>query len=324
VGGVGSKYKYAQYRNELTIVDGLIYRGSRLIIPKSLQRAVLNELHSGHPGITSMKVLSRQSIWWLGIEGDIESFCRNCQSCCLNKGQSKKLWQSWPNEEEAWARVHLDFAGPLKNGQYALVLVDAYSKWPEVHLMSSMKAGETIRRLRRTFAQEGVPQTIVSDNGPTFISSELKTWFHLIGCRQLLAPPYHPRSNGLAERFVRTLKDHINAAGNEIDLQRTVDKFLLMYRNTPHSSTNQPPAMMLKGHLLRNSTSSLALQGDKIFIKQRPNKLNKWKKAEIVKTEGEKIVDVKLPEGKFERYHLEDCKQDKSESNVEKQEEETQ
>jgi len=317
-----SLYKYAQYRNELTIVDGLLYRGNRLLIPRSLKRQVLHTLHNGHPGITSMKAISRQSVWWPGIDGDIESFCRNCNSCCLNKGQTKRMWQSWPCEEDPWSRIHVDFAGPFKNGQYALVLIDAFSKWPEVHLMPSMRASETIKRLRRTFSQEGVPQTIVSDNGPTFISAELKSWLRLVGCRQIFAPPYHPRSNGLAERFVRTLKEHINAAGDDDDLQRTVDKFLMMYRNTPHSTTNQAPATMLKGRLLRNNISSLALQGDNVLVKQRPNKQNKWKRAKIVKGEGEKIVQVELPEGGFERYHIEDCKVDESEVKIKKAEDE--
>ena len=216
---------YFSLRNELTINDGLLYRGSRIVIPKAIQSEVIALLHEGHVGIDVMKSISRQCVWWKSIDGDITNYVKSCISCCQSKTSSRSAWTSWPEETAKWTRVHVDFCGPFVDGVNALVIVDAYSRWPEVHLMRSTTSSETISRLRRTFAQEGVPAVLVSDNGPQFCSDEFRMWLRCCGCHHVLTPPYHPKSNGLAERFVRTLKDHVRAAGN--CSQAVVDRFLL-------------------------------------------------------------------------------------------------
>lgn len=307
-----SLYKYAPFRLELNIQDSLLYRGQRLVIPQKLQKEVLSKLHQSHSGAASMKAFARQCVWWLKINQDIEKIANQCPNCCKYKGSTQSAWTPWPEENSSWSRVHIDFAGPLKNGQYALVMVDAHSRWPEVHLMSSITSTETIRRLRRTFSQEGVPNVIVSDNGPSFVSSEMLNWLQMVGCRHVRTPPYHPRSNGLAERFVRTLKEAINAASQNNDIQRVVDRFLLMYRNTPHSVTGEAPAIRHRGHLLRTTLAALRSEGDgRIFVKSRSNDPIKWEPAKIINTEGDNIVQVKKEDDKIERYHLEDTKEDK-------------
>ena len=200
----GRLNSYAPFRFELSIHESLLYRGQRLVVPQSLQKQVISALHEGHPGAAAMKAIARQCVWWLGIDKHIDSAARSCVSCCSAKGQSKSTWLPWPAENESWSRVHIDFAGPFKNGQYALVMVDAYSKWPEVHLMSSITSAETIKRL-----QEGVPRVLVSDNGPSLVSAEMEQWLAALGCRHIRTPPFHPRSNGQAERFLRTLKERL-------------------------------------------------------------------------------------------------------------------
>ena len=60
---------------------------------------------------------------------------------------------------------------------------------------------------------QGVPRVVVSDNSPQFVSTEMEWWFSAIGCEYMWTPPYHLRSNGLVEQFVRMLKDHLRCAG---------------------------------------------------------------------------------------------------------------
>ena len=107
--------------------------------------------------------------------------------------------------EMACSPFHLDFAGPFLGKQF-LVIVDAHTKWLEVHIVPSLAASPVIQRLRSVFAQFGIPQTIVTDNGATFCSAEFQQFLESNGIEHLKSAPYHPSSNGLAERAVQTVK----------------------------------------------------------------------------------------------------------------------
>ena len=299
---------YHRFKDQFTIHEHLLYRGARLVIPEILQHDLLDSLHEGHIGKAAMKSIARQSIWWKSIDKDIEVKCYQCDKCSRYKCSVKPCWKSWPLETRKWSRVHVDYCGPLTGGMYALVMVDAYSRWPEVHLMPSISSKETIKRFRRTFSQEGVPLTLVSDNGPSLVSEEMEQWLSAIGCSHLRTPPYHPKSNGLAERFVRTLKDHLRAAGPGTDLQTAVDRFLLQYRNTEHSTTGVAPAMRMRGALLRSNVINLRANGDKIWIKDYSDKKQIWTPAVVNGMEGNRIVDVTIDNGKVQRCHMEQTK----------------
>ena len=118
-----------------------------------------------------------------------------------------------------------------------LVIVDAHSKWSKVMLMSSTTSQATIRALRQLFATYGLPQQLVSDNGPQFSSVEFATFLTRNGVKHIRSSPYHPSTNGLAERFIRTLKQAMKRS-NGFDPHQKLMNFLLSYRSTPHSTTN--------------------------------------------------------------------------------------
>ena len=113
--------------------------------------------------------------------------------------------QLWPKTDIAWSRIHMDYAGPL-NGYYYLVIVDSYSKWPEVFKYKHPTATKTIRALNEVFSRLGVPNTIVRDNGTMFTGSEFKVYYDSLAIEHITTPTYNPRSNGQAERFVDTFK----------------------------------------------------------------------------------------------------------------------
>ena len=131
-----------------------------------------------------------------------------------------------------------------------LIAVDARSKWPEVAITSS-KTSKTIEALRAMFSTHGLPSQIVSDNGPQFLSTEFKPFLQMNGIQHLTSAQYHPRTNGLAERFVRTMKESFKNDRSTASLQYKLDTFLLKYRNCPHATTGNSPAVMLMGRPLR-------------------------------------------------------------------------
>ena len=237
---------YWQRRLELLVMDDCILWGSRVLIPKQGRSLILNELHGGHPGVAKMKAFARMFVWWINMDKDIEQMVKQCSQCQQVRPSPPAAplhpWQ-WPIRP--WARIHLDFAGPVQ-GKMLLVAVDAHSKWIEVQTMSTTTAAATTEQLRVMFARWGCPETIVSDNGPQFVAQEFKQFCKLNGVKQVLVAPYHPSTNGLAERAVKTIKEGIRKM-SEGSLLDKVSRFLFHYRLTPQSTTGKAPAELMMG-----------------------------------------------------------------------------
>ena len=151
-------------------------------------------------------------------------------------------------------RVHIDFAGPVDK-HMLLILVDSHSKWIEAIPMKSTTASDTIEVLEEIFACIGLPETLVSDNGPQFTSVEFKLFCKDNNIRHLYSAPYHPSSNGLAERGVQTVKMMLkkNSGGS---LQSRLNRSLFAYRSTPNAS-GKTPAEIVFGRQIRTKLTSL-------------------------------------------------------------------
>ncbi|CAH8653056.1 unnamed protein product [Schistosoma rodhaini] len=250
---------YYSKRDELsTTPDGILCLNDRVVIPPSLRKPVLDDLHSGHLGVEKMKSLARLTCWWPEINADICRTANNCEKCHKLKSLPSK-WTPWPVSSEAWQRIHADYCGPFLGKYYALVIIDSFSKWPEVFFTTSPNSDFTIQALRKVFSREGVPMVLVTDNGSHFAADAVTNWLNGIGCRHLFTAPRHPCSNGQAENFVRTLKIAIDsiAASTFNELERGVDTFLLQYRNAKHSVTKETPSKLLKGRILRSNMRCL-------------------------------------------------------------------
>ncbi|XP_062374782.1 uncharacterized protein K02A2.6-like [Sardina pilchardus] len=266
---------YAKRKLELSVLDGCILWGSRVIVPSPGQAQVMEALHDAHPGISRMKSLARSFVWWPGMDGALEEKVRACSQCQSNRKMPVAAplhpWQ-WPGR--AWSRLHLDFAGPFM-GQTFLVLVDAHSKWLEAHIMSNMTAAVTTEKLRSIFATHGLPDTVVSDNGPTFTSEVFKEFMEKNGIRHVCTAPYHPASNGLAERAVETLKDGLRKMSGH-SLETKLSRFLFQYRITPHTTTGLAPAEMLLGRRPKSHLDLLHPDvGERVVRSQDKQKLRR-------------------------------------------------
>ena len=245
-------------RTELTVEEGCLLWGFRVIAPQSLRAKLLKELHADHPGVTRMKSVARSYMWWPGLDKEIEDLAKSCTACHAVKGAPPMVplhpwvWPSWP-----WQRVHLDFAGPFQGAMF-LVAVDAFSKWPEVKVMSTTTVPATLDVLREWFSVHGIPEQIVTDNGSQFTSDSFKVFTQRNGIRHVKSAPYHPASNGLAERFVQSFKQSLKASLNHgRSLTQRLSSYLLTYRTTAHATTGVPPCKLLMGRYLRTRFSLL-------------------------------------------------------------------
>ena len=242
---------YSRRSTELSVEGDCVLWGTRVIIPEKYRRQVLDELHLGHSGMSRMKALARSYVWWPEMDEDIKNMVKACLPCQSVKSSPPAaplhpwLWPSKP-----WSRVHIDFAGPFKGKMYFL-LVDAHSKWPEIHEMSSTTTQKTIDILRSLFSSYGLPEQLASDNGPQFTSSEFESFMKMNGIKHIRTSPYHPASNGAVEHLVQTFKQAMKSASNAFTSQQQLCTFLISYRNTPHTTTGETPSMLFLKRSLR-------------------------------------------------------------------------
>lgn len=242
---------YFSRRDELSLHQGCIIWGMRVVVPLKLRQRILDELHEGHLGMVKVKSLARNYVWWPKIDQEIEKLIKRCAGCQQNRNIPPEApIHPWEYPDKPWKRIHVDFAGPFLDSMF-LIIVDSYSKWPVVKQMRKTTATQTIEVMRAVFSEYGIPAQIVSDNGPQFIAEEFKTFLRENGIQQILSAPYHPKTNGLAERFVQSFKVAMKAAKNDCGTIPTkLSKFLMAYRNTPHSTTNECPATLFLGRKL--------------------------------------------------------------------------
>ncbi|XP_055680707.1 uncharacterized protein K02A2.6-like [Lutzomyia longipalpis] len=248
---------YHKFRDSLTLVQNCIVYRDRIVVPPTLRSAILKQLHDAHPGINRMKALARSYVFWPHMDTEIENVVKSCSKCAaVAKNPIKCNLSSWPLATRPWQRVHADYAGPI-DGQWFLVLVDAHSKWPEVYATTSTTSSATISKILDACARLGFMETLVTDNGPQFTSTEFAEFCQLRGIKHVTTAPFHPQSNGLAERFVDTLKRSLSKLSGEHNIQAALAKFLMSYRCTPNvnSFNGSSPAEIMLGRSLRNTLS---------------------------------------------------------------------
>lgn len=211
------------------------------ILASNGQKLLLVESFSGRPSMKTLPITF----------GDAQSV--QVQS------PPQALPQPWPRADGPWQRLHIDFAGPV-DGMYYLVVVDSFSKWPEILQTRSPTSSTTITFLRECIGRFGIPLVIVSDNGSQFTSADFRTFCEEFGIVHFRTAPYHPQSNGQAERFVDTLKRSLKKIidGGETSTLTALQTFLYVYRSTPSAVLNgESPAQVMLGRKMRTTLDLL-------------------------------------------------------------------
>ena len=231
---------YWRERGELTVVQKLVMKGMRILIPSNLQLDVLDKIHQGHLGITKCQERAKQSVWWPGLSTQIQDMVQSCRICAnylVNKPEPL-LPYSFP--ERPWQTLAADFF-KCENIDYLLV-VDYFSRYVEVCAMQKNKTvTEVCRVMKEIFSRFGILEKIKSDNGPPFNSGEYLQFANEWGFQVAHSSPKYPQANGEVERAVQTVKRL---------LKKEKDKALLAYRSTP-LSCGYSPAELLMGRKIR-------------------------------------------------------------------------
>ena len=147
---------YTKVRSSLTTDKGTLLLHHRVVVPDALQGRVLAQLHATHSGASRMKALARSYVWWPNIDRQIEESAAGCLECQEQQNAPSKDVRPWTYPAGPWQRIHADFAGPIEGHMY-FIIVDAYSKWPEIAKMSSTTSTATIKVLKGLFTRHGLP-----------------------------------------------------------------------------------------------------------------------------------------------------------------------
>ncbi|XP_064462820.1 uncharacterized protein K02A2.6-like [Ornithodoros turicata] len=253
---------YKRVEPELSEKEGLLLKGTRIVIPSELQARVLDIVHETRQGIVKTKQLLRTKVWWPNMDKHVEESIRQCPSCQLvtieNQPQPIK---STPLPARPWEELALDICGPLPSAEYVLVLVDYHSRWPEAVIVKTTTTNVIITWLKELFASFGYPRSIKTDNGPQFVSRDFAEYLQQCNIRHDRTTPYWPQANGEVERlnrsFLKALK--IGRLQNR-NLKGTLLSFLQAYRSTPHCVTGRSPSELLIGRSMRTKLPEVKIE----------------------------------------------------------------
>lgn len=193
----------------------------RPYVPAEFRKQIFHSLHNlSHPGIRASKKLILDRFVWPSIGKDIVAWTRSCMNCQKSKvsRHTQSALQKFSPPAARFDHVHVDLVGPLppSNGyQYLFTCIDRYTRWPEAIPVPDMTA-ETVAKVfvEHWISRFGVPSYITTDQGRQFQSNLFKSLMCLLGTKQIRTTPYHPISNGLVERFHRSLKQALMCHNN--------------------------------------------------------------------------------------------------------------
>ena len=239
----GEAKKYYSFAGEITVQNGLLLRGSRIIVPATLRHEILEKIHTGHLGIVKCRARAQESVWWPGLAEEIKSLVENCDVCKLERPNPVEPMIATESPAYPWHTVGTDLF-EYSGSQYLLV-VDYLSRYPEIAKLEATTSSSVIEHLKSIFGRNGIPKVLRSDNGPQFASGAFKEFAEKYDFSHVTSSPRYPQSNGAAERMVKTVKEL---------LKKSDDPYLalLAYRTSPLAN-GYSPAQILMGRRLRTT-----------------------------------------------------------------------
>ena len=169
--------------------------------------------------------------------------------------------------DRPWQKLHADFKGPIGKKYYLHIVIDQYSKYPEVDIVKSTEFSKVEPCLNRIMATHGIPEELTTDNGSPYFGHEMERYSKKMGFNHHLVTPLDPQSNGFAENFVKQMCKlvHTSIVKNK-DAKKELNTYLLHYRSAPHTTTGKSPAEMLFGRKIQSKLPQMYQKNDTLEI----------------------------------------------------------
>lgn len=240
---LASEQKSSSTTTAAVLAVVVLMKGERLVIPVSMQEDMLSKIHEGHQGMTKCVARAQQSMWWPGVTKQIKQRVENCATCAREAHNAPEPLLTTLLPERPWQRVAVDLF--QKDNAMYIVCIDYFSRYIEVANLTTTTTAHVTAKLKSIFARHGVPETVVTDNGPQFSSAEFAAFARDYDFTHTTSSPRYPQSNGEAERAVRTVKSLLEKGEDP-------HKALMAYRATPLAQ-GPSPAQLLMGRNIRTT-----------------------------------------------------------------------
>ena len=247
---------YFTYREELTIIDGLLVKGNHIVIPTNMCHDCLETLHASHLGVNKTLMQVCTSVFWLGMTADITVLISNCPA--FQKFQSKQPPETLRNElpmTKPWTSLTTDIFE--LNGKSYLIVVDHYSKFIVVHKVTDHSAEQTMAKILDIFSEFGVPDELHSDRGTNYTSSLFLAFCKGLDIKLSFSSAHHHSGNP-AEHSVQIVKNIMKKCKYTNTNWR---HGLLKYMCTPLSEKLASPAELLAGRQFKGLQPTDTVRG---------------------------------------------------------------
>ena len=239
--------EYWNHRDELSYKDNIVFKGQKIVIPKSFRQDMTDAVHVGHFGVEKTTRRARDIMFWPSMTKQITDYVLNCQICCKYRDSNQKE-PLHPHDvpERPWQYLSCDLF--TWNGQEFMVLVDAYSRYFEFDLLTKTTSTSIIRKLKVHFSRFGICEKLKTDNGTCFTSETFQNFLKQWNIMHETSSPKYASSNGLSEVYVKIAKRILQKSK---DANKDPYMPLLEYRNTP-LKCGYSPAQLLMGRRLKS------------------------------------------------------------------------
>ncbi|XP_055542777.1 uncharacterized protein K02A2.6-like [Wyeomyia smithii] len=240
---------YYPFRQELSVVNEIVMRADRIVVPVSLRKRILKLAHIGHPGIERTKQRIRSKVWWPNVDKEVEKSVKSCLECQLvSNSTSPEPMSVRELPREPWYVLAMDMLGPLPCGDSILVVIDLYSRYRITEVLQSTTTEDIADRLDNLFMRMGWPKLLLSDNARNFSSKKMEAFCVKYGVELRHTTPYWPQSNGEVERQNRSILKTLKIAElNGTNWKKDLQEANYVYSLLRHPATGRSPAELVFG-----------------------------------------------------------------------------
>ena len=201
--------EYWPYRDEITTQNGIVYRGTRVIIPTEMRSQMLERAHASHLGEQYTLSTVREIMYWPKMNHQLICTLKECDICQEDQpAQAAEKMMSHPIPTMPWQSVSSDCFE--LNSEHYVVIVDSYSGYIDFAMLKNMSGKALVDALKPILATHGAPAEMITDHGTNYLSREFQEFVREWEFRHVPSSPHHKKSNRRAEAASESYEEVIN------------------------------------------------------------------------------------------------------------------